>query len=188
MQDAPLAERIIAGKISKIDVLRMVTIGPDGTSSTRFAHSYIGLGLTPVIAAELNRHTLNAFRELKIVVERFYKYRPFKIRRGTRTLKLNSLLFANINQMAKVLTLAKKNRPVDGKFEVVSFPAGRKRQLIARLFRAAVSSLPTTRREKSYTFEVVKKLPVQLDGEVMTLAKGSKVTVSSAHKALRTVV
>lgn len=186
MQDKPLWQLIKQEKVSKIDVLRL-EVDHNGTTS-RYAHSYIGLGLTPVIAAELNRHTLNAFREIKIAIERFYKYRPFKIRRGKRTLSFDSLLFANINQMAKVLTLAEKNKPDDGKFEVVSFPASKKRQLVGRLFHAAVSKLPTNRREQTYTFTTLKKMPIQLDGEVMTLQKGSKVTVSSQHKTLRTVI
>lgn len=188
LQSAPLADLITAGKISRIDVLRMSVDNADGTSTTRFAHSYIGLGLTPVIADELNRHTLNAFREIKIVLQRFYKYRPFEIRRGTRTLQLNSLLFANINQMAKVLTLSQENQPADGKFEVVSFPADKKRKLIGCLLRATVSSLQTTRREKSYAFQVVKRLPVQLDGEVMNLSAGSRVEITSVHRALRTLI
>lgn len=188
LQSAPLSDLIVAGKISQIDVLRMAVDSTDGTSATRFAHSYIGLGLTPVIAAELNRHSLNAFREIKIVLQRFYKYRPFEIRRGARTIKLNSLLFANINQMAKVLTLSKENCPTDGMFEVISFSADKKRKLVGRLLKATVSSLQTTRREKSYTFQAVKRLPIQQDGEVMSLAAGSKVTITSVHKALRTLI
>ncbi len=183
MQEEPLLEIIKKAKPVKLDLLK-ITVG----DTVRYAHSYIGLGITPVIAAELNKHTLNAFREMKIVLQRFYKYRPFKIKRGSRTIKLNSLVFGNINQMAKVLTLAKENRPDDGLFEVVTFPAHHKRKFVFHLFKAAVSKLDTTRRESTYSFEVLKKMPIQLDGEVMLLKKGDKVTVTSAHKALKTLV
>lgn len=187
MQDRPLWQLIKKGRIIRIDLLQMQVRTPDGSESLQYAHSYIGLGLTPVIAAELNRHTLNAFREVLIVIKKFYKYRPFKIRRGNKKLKLNSLIFGNINQMAKVLTLAKENKPADGKFEVIMFPASKKRQLLRRLMKATVSSLETKRKESVYAFEVIKKMPVQLDGEVKTIKPGSKVIISSAHKALRTI-
>lgn len=188
MQSDALGALIKTGKTSRIDLLSLRIDRQGQESVTRYAHSYIGLGLTPVIAVELNRHDLNAFRELKIAVQRFYKYRPFTIRRGQRKLKLNSLLFANINQMAKVLTLAESNRPDDGKFEVVAFPAGKKRKLAGRLLKAAVSKLDTTRSLKTYEFEVVKKMPIQLDGEITMLQKGDNVRVNSEHKRLETLI
>ncbi|MDQ3065133.1 MAG: diacylglycerol kinase [bacterium] len=187
MQDEPLLDLIKKAKPKKIDLLK-ITINSSTDNSERFAHSYIGLGITPVIAAELNKHDLNAFREMKIVVQRFYKYRPFKIMRGKKEIKLNSLVFANINQMAKVLTLAKENKPDDGKFEVVTFPAQHKRKLVFSLLKAAATKLDTTRHETSYDFEVIKKMPIQLDGEVMVLKKGDKVLIESAHKVLKTLV
>lgn len=183
MQSAPLPELIHRGRTKRIDLLLMQAGG-----AGRYAHSYIGLGLTPVIAAELNKHDLNAFKEIKIVLQRFYKYRPFKIKRGGRVVRLNSLLFANINQMAKILTLAQENKPADGKFEVILFPAAAKRRLVFNLFRAAVTGLRTTRRESTYHFTVLKKMPVQLDGEVMTIQKDTLVKVTCAHKALRTLI
>lgn len=184
MQDHSLSKQILKNAVTEIDLIK-VTV--DGKSSC-YAHSYVGLGLTPVVAVELNRHTLNAFRELWLVLNTFFKYRPFKISCQGKVIRLDSLLFANINQMAKVLTLAAKNRPDDGKFEVVSFPASRKWDLIKRLSKAAVSRLEAANRQSEYEFTVIKKMPMQLDGEVMKLKAGSRVKIESAHKALKTIV
>lgn len=184
MQDQPLDKQIIKNAVTKIDLIK-VTVGG---KSRRYAHSYVGLGLTPVVAVELNRHTLNAFRELWLVLSTFFKYRPFKISHQGKVIRLDSLLLTNINQMAKVLTLASKNRPNDGKFEVVSFPASHKWDLIKRLSKAAVSKLDTSNRQAEYEFTAIKKMPMQLDGEVMKLQAGSRVKIESAHKALKTIV
>lgn len=184
MQDHPLDKQIIKNAVTKIDLIK-VTV--DGKNS-RYAHSYVGLGLTPVVAVELNRHTLNAFREIWLVLGTFFKYRPFTVRHNGGVIRLDSLLFANINQMAKVLTLATKNRPDDGKFEIISFPAGRKWHVIRRLAKATVSKLETPNRQSEYEFTVIKKMPMQLDGEVLKLQAGSNVKIESAHKALKTIV
>jgi diacylglycerol kinase (ATP) len=136
----------------------------------------------------LNKHTLNAFKEIVLVLKTFRKYRPFKIIHRGRIMRLDSLLFGNINRMAKVLTLAPENRPDDGKFEVITFPSKRKLTLVKRLAKAAVSHIDSAKRLRKYSFTAVKKMPMQLDGEVMVLHKLSKVVVESAHKALPTIV
>lgn len=187
MQDRPLWKAIKKGKVAKIDLLR-VNIQSSESTVVRYAHSYVGLGLTPVIATELNRHTLNSFKESILVIKTFFKHRPFKIRRGSRTIRLDSLIFANINQMAKVLTLAKSNKPDDGQFEVISFPHGHKFLLIKKLFKAAAVGLKTTKRTDNYSFRIIKKMPMQLDGEVVPLAAGTKVQITAAKKILQTFV
>ncbi len=188
MQDHPLSEEIKKGKVTQLDLIKVTAKAPGSNQVVRYAHSYVGLGLTPVIATELNKHTLNAFKEIILVVKTFYRHRPFKIKHRDKILRLDSLLFANINQMAKVLTLAPENRPDDGKFEVITFLSGHKRRLIRKLAKAAVSKLNTTRRQRVYKFTTFKKMPMQLDGEVMELKGGSTVTVECMHKALTTIV
>jgi len=187
LQEEPLYQAIKKGKTTRLDLLR-ITIETSGKKQIRYAHSYAGLGLTPVVATELNRHTLNAFREASLVIKTFFKYRPFKIRRGGKVLKFDSLIFANINQMAKVLTLSEKNKPDDGFFEVISFLHGRKHILAKRLLRAATTGLKKPRREQKYSFEVLKKMPMQMDGEVTKLSANSKVEVASAKRILLTIV
>lgn len=187
MHDKPLDELIIKKQVSNIDLLE-VTIKSDDNKTTRYAHSYVGLGITPVVAVELNRHSLNAVKEAWIIIRTFFRYRPFKIKHGSQTLKLDSLIFANINQMAKVLTLSPTNHPRDGKFEVVLFPAGHKWTLVKRVAEAAVSATDTVERANRYTFIVLKKMPMQLDGEIWPLRVGSHVTITSAQRRLRTIV
>lgn len=188
LQHKPLWKSIRKGTASRIDLLKISISNPDEESQIRYAHSYAGLGLTPVIATELNRHTLNAFKEASLVIRMFFKYHPFEIRHGSRTMSFDSLIFANINKMAKVLTLARKNQPDDGKFEIISFPHSRKLILIKKVLRAATIGLKTTTRAHTYSFTVVKDMPMQLDGEVTALSAGSKIEITAARKILRTIV
>ncbi len=188
MQDNPLHEQIVKGKTIQLDLIKVTAKDETGEKVSRYAHSYVGLGLTPAIAVELNRHSLNPIREILLVIRTFRKYHPFEIQRNDRILKLDSLLFANTNQMAKVLTLAPENRPDDGLFEVIVFPTLHRWTSVMQVAQATIKHLKPARRLHKHSFISVAPIPIQLDGEVMHLKANTHVMVESMHKMLRTVV
>lgn len=187
LQNRPLSEGIKRANLHRLDLLE-ATFMQNRKQHTRYAHSYIGLGLTPVVAVELNKTSLNALKELWIVLKTFYKFRPFKIEEGGKVIKLDSILFANISQMAKVLTIAQKAKPNDGRFEVVKFPHAHKFKLIRKLLKATVGGIEQRKSFTSYTFKVIKKMPVQFDGEVQHIDQNSKVTIEAKKQVLRTII
>ena len=91
---------------------------------------------------------------------------------------LDSVLFANIGQMAKVLTIAENAHPKDGLFEVVIFPHAHKFKLLGTITKAAATGLTAKKQYRSYTFEVLKKMPFQFDGEVHIMLKNTRVTIT----------
>ena len=105
-KETPIVEAIARGTVRRIDLLRLTA---DGAASdvVRYAHSYIGLGLTPVVAVDLEKGGKGSLREMVTVVRSFAKFRPFDIalEDGSRQ-RFDSLVFANIAKMAKVATLA----------------------------------------------------------------------------------
>lgn len=187
LQGQSLAKAVTKQKISHIDLLH-ADIKSKGKTYKRYAHSYIGLGLTPVIATELNRHTLSAFKEQWIVLKTFYKLRPFKIEVDGKRITLDSLIFSNINQMAKVLTLSSKSSVKDGKFEVTFFPHAHKLKLIAKLAMAVFSHSRPQQRTDRYEFVSIRKMPMQLDGEVTDLPARATVEITVAKQALNTLL
>src|SRR3954452_18431697 len=50
----PLVDAIAAGEVRRIDLLRL-TVGDGLHARTRYAHSYIGMDLTPVMAIDLEK-------------------------------------------------------------------------------------------------------------------------------------
>jgi len=187
MHQKPLRQALKKGKISQIDLIK-VHINSGGKSTSRYAHSYVGVGLSPMVAAELNRHQLNPFKEMALVAKTFFKYEPFHISQHGKIRVLDSLIFTNIDRMAKVLTLAKKNRPDDGLFEVITIPHGRKLLFLNKMLRAATIGLKITRQDHDYQFKVMEDMPIQLDGEVTNVPAGSTVHIVSANKALSTII
>ena len=167
--------------------LLQAKINSESQSYTRYAHSYIGLGLTPVAAVELNKTSLNAIKELWIVIRTFYKFRPFKLSINGKIVKLDSILFANIGQMAKILTIAKNASPFDGQFEVISFPHSRKLKLIKKLSKATFKGLKP-KKYKVFNFIVIKKMPAQFDGEVVYFPPSAEVEISMLPQFLKTIV
>jgi diacylglycerol kinase family enzyme len=186
--ERPLVEAIAAGEIRRIDLLRL-TIGDGTTARARFAHSYIGMGLTPVVAVDLEKGGKGSFKEIISVVRTFARFRPFTIRLedGSRR-SFDSLLFANIDEMAKYATLSEAGRPDDGRFEVITLPHTAKWRILGVAIRAATRGLGPQPTAERYAFTTLKPTPLQLDGELVTLDADTPVRVEIAPRALATVV
>lgn len=184
--ELPLEKSIKKGDVRSIDLLK-VEIGSGKKGIVRYGHSYLGLGLTPTVAIELNRHTLSALKEMSIVIRSFYQFQPFEIEVDKKPLRLDSLIISNIGRMAKVLSFEATDLD-DGIFEVTIIPHGNKFALLSQLLRAATKGLPSTHNTGDYSFKALKDMPMQIDGEIMRLKQGTAVKVTSSKKMLRTLL
>jgi diacylglycerol kinase family enzyme len=184
----PLEHAIAGGDVRHIDLLR-ITTGQPGDAPDEYAHSYIGFGLTPIMAIGLEKGSKGALKETVSVVRTFAKFKPFEILPdGGKRRKFDSLVLANIAQMAKYATLSDADgKLADGKFEVVVFPHKSKLRVLLTALRAATKGLGDQPSVKSYGFTTLKPIPYQIDGEVRSLDADTQVTVHSAPAALATL-
>lgn len=187
LQEKTLYESILDENETLIDVVKCSVTSNNGTWF-RYAHSYIGLGLTPVVAEELNKTDLNPLKETAIVIKTFAQFEPFKIQVDKDVLELDSIVFSNIGEMAKVLTLAKDSRPDDGLFEVVIFEHASKLGLVSKIAEATVKGFSSEQQYSEYTLTILQDMPIQFDGEVASLKKGDSLLVTSENKLLRTIL
>ena len=186
-RERPLADAIVAGQVRRIDLLRL-TVGSGATAQIRYAHSYIGVGLTPVVAVDLEKGGKGSWKEIVSVVRAFSRFRPFPIRlEDGRRRTIDSLLFANIAEMAKYATLSETGRPDDGRFEVVTQRRTGKLRVLATAIRAVTRGLGRPASATHYAFTTLVPMPLQLDGELMELAEGTPVAVDIAPRALATL-
>lgn len=176
----PLLEAIATEGSTEIDLLKVEA------GVTRYAHSYAGLGLTPLVAVELNKHKLSALKEAWLSLKTFWKFKPFTIIEDGKRVTFDSLILANIGVMAKYLTLDQDNSPRDGKFEVLHWPHKRKLQLVSHLFRSAAGKPGSPKSVDRFEFTTVAPMPMQLDGELIKLSSNQRVVVSCAPSRLRT--
>ncbi|MCD4852381.1 diacylglycerol kinase [Arthrobacter sp. AK01] len=184
----PLEEAIAEGHVHNIDLLRIHT-GQRENEPFEYAHSYIGFGLTPVVATELEKGSKGALKEMVTVIKTFSEFQPFAIRQSDgKRRKFDSLVFANINEMAKYATLSEaEQHPSDGKFEVIVFPHMPKWRVLLTALKATTQGLGDQPSVSSYEFTTLKPLPYQMDGEVKTVEADVKVTVECAPQALATL-
>ena len=186
-REQPLADAIVAGEVRRIDLLRL-TVGSEKSAETRFAHSYIGVGLTPVVAVDLEKGGKGSWREIVSVVRGFSRFRPFPIRlEDGRRRRIDSLVFANIAEMAKYAKLSEAGAPDDGRFEVITQRQTGKLRVLATAIRAATRGLGPQPSATHYAFTTLAPMPLQLDGELVELAADTPVAVDIAPGALATI-
>jgi diacylglycerol kinase (ATP) len=185
--EQPLADAIVACEVRRIDLLRL-TVGSGSDAHTRYAHSYIGMGLTPIVAIDLEKGGKGSLKEIVSVVRTFARFRPFTIDvqpGGPRS--FDSLLFANIDEMAKYATLSEEGRPDDGRFEIIALPHTAKWRILGVALKAATRGLGLQPTARHYRFTTLKPTPLQLDREVIALAAATPVCVDIAAGALATL-
>lgn len=183
----PLSRAILRGAPEAIDILRLdANIGQK--SIVRFAHSYIGFGMTSVAAKRLNSQQLTRWKELKIVVRTLLRFRFFSIRFDDgKQIKLDSLVFANIHRMSKVIRLGKKTDLHNGMFLVATVPHLPLPQRFLRVISIALFGYKETYRKEPYEFTIPYSQIAHFDGEVMTLPGGARVRVQTAQETLLTL-
>ncbi|NIZ90455.1 diacylglycerol/lipid kinase family protein [Kineococcus rubinsiae] len=184
VQGRPLVEAIVAGARTRLDLLEVRA----GDVAPRVAHSYVGVGITPVAAAALNEHHLDAVKETVLVARTFWHYRPLTIRHDGRDIDLDSLVFANIDRMAKYATIDEDSAPDDGRYETLLIRHRSKLRLVADFTRVLRGKHEVVSRSEPYTFTTYTPMPLQLDGEVMEVDGGTDVVVRCLPRALKTVV
>jgi diacylglycerol kinase family enzyme len=186
-RERPLADAIVAGQVRRIDLLRL-TVGSGEGAQVRYAHSYIGVGLTPVVAVDLEKGGKGSWREIVSVVRGFSRFRPFPIRlEDGRRRRIDSLVFANITEMAKYARLSEAGSPDDGRFEVITQRQTGKLRVLATAVRAATRGLGPQPSVTHYAFTTLVPMPLQLDGELVELDADTPVAVDIAPLALATI-
>lgn len=183
----PLIEAIARSEVRRIDLLRLV-VGEGPAAWSRYAHSYIGFGLTPAMAIGIEQGTKATFTELISVVCTFSGLTPFEIRRadGSRA-TFDSLVLANIPNIAKYGRLSEAEEPNDGMFEVIVLPHASKWRIALMTLRAVTVGLGAQQSVNRYEFITVDPIPLQIDGEIMQAKAATPVLVESAHQVLPTL-
>jgi len=182
-----LISAIVNKKVQHIDTIQ-VSATVNGQPWVRYAHSYVGIGVTAVAAQTLTMERPNAFTEKWIVIRSLFSFNCVKVKEHRKVRRYSSLLFANIDRMSKVIKLSDQTSVTDGKFELHAIRFHSKLRLLAYLLSAATIGLKQTRSLKKYTATVLSEVPIQLDGEAYTIDAGSNITVKSIKQNLRCIL
>lgn len=186
--NSTLLENIIHNRTRYVDLLKAQYTNEKGRRMERYAHSYIGLGLSPYIGKELNSADINNFNDKIIAAKSLAKFKPIKIKRRGRYKAIDSLIFSNTGKMARWLTLSEKSRMDDGLFEIQMNAYKSPGYRIKQLIKMAQAKPPKSTQATSYTFEVCENTLMQFDGEVVGLKGNTEVTITILPRALHTIL
>lgn len=178
LHDGDLVERIVENKPLKIDLIKVIG-QVDGHAIERYAHSYVGFGLTPFVAVELNKNKLNPFMEAWIVLKSLFTIRSIRLEIEGQVRHYDSVVFSNVNTMSKYLRISDKSSMMDGEFEITAFRRRSRLMLIRTLLRASLRGIKEDRRTNRFTLRTIDQTLVQADGEVVALDPQSEVVITT---------
>lgn len=193
-RERPLADAIVDGEVHHVDLLKITISGRGGLEAdggrdeVRYAHSYVGLGITPTVALQLEKDGKGSIREVLSTIRTFSRFRPFVIDTEHGRASFDSLILANISEMAKYATLSEDGRPDDGHFEVIMLRHTAKWRVFGVAVKAALRGLGPQPTAREYRFRTTAPIPMQIDGEVLELDGDTSVAVEIAPGALATVL
>ncbi|MBC7942987.1 hypothetical protein H7X68_00595 [Candidatus Saccharibacteria bacterium] len=187
LHNEDIIDLIIKNKTKKIDLLKIVSTSK-GKSIERYAHSYIGFGLTPSVGKELNKTRLNILTEAWVVVRTLFSIKPVRLKVGKKTRYYESIIFSNVDRMSKYLKISQPSRITDGVFEVTIFKPRNKIKLVMLLLRASLNGLKEDDQVSEFVLETTDKVLVQTDGEVMTLDAYSQVLIKIEKLMLTCII
>lgn len=185
--DHSLVEAIARHKSYAIDALKL-TAQVHGKPYERYAHSYIGLGLTPHVGRELNRHQLNRLVEIWLTLKVFLTLRPVHLMVEGKPRTFYSLIFSNVRRMGKFLTISQIADAQDGKFEVTRLVHGTKRHLFGHFFKGVVRGFRHSEQATNFSFTTTRRTLVQLDGEVVRIDANTEATIGIASQVIRCII
>jgi diacylglycerol kinase family enzyme len=175
------------GGVRHMDLLR-VAFRSGSREEVQYAHSYVGFGLTPLMAIGIEKGGKGKVLELISVARTLRRLKPFElVRDDGATAKFDSLILANISRMAKYGTVSESRYPDDGRFEVVTLPHAGLMKMALMTLRAVTLGLGHQPSVTSYAFSTRNAVPCQIDGEVVHIQAGTHVRVDSAMGALATI-
>ena len=182
-----LPEAVREDPVRYIDLLR-ITFGMEQPVQVHYAHSYVGFGLTPLMAIGIENGGKGKLLELLSVARTLSHLSPFElVRDDGATARLDSLILANISRMAKYGTVSESIDPDDGRFEVVTLPHSGRWKMALMTLRAVTVGLGNQPSVSSYAFTTRDAVPCQIDGEVRHLPAATRVLVESAKGALAVI-
>ncbi|MDB5162657.1 MAG: diacylglycerol kinase catalytic region [Candidatus Saccharibacteria bacterium] len=178
---------IVAGETKQIDLLR-ISYRSKLMKTHRYAHSYIGFGISSMVSEELNKTKLNRFKETWLVARTLFTHSPVKLKIGSEPKKYDSVIVSNVDRMSKYLTVSRPSRMDDGLFEVTISTHENKLKLIGLILRASLIKLKEDKQTDKFSFDTVDKTLAQTDGELLTINAKTHVDITIEKQVLNCLV
>lgn len=182
-RDSSIKELILKAEPKKLDLLYMKARA-DNFKFDVYAHSYIGLGFTSTAGDRLNKYGKSRTDEIKQLFKSLSRHEPVTIIRDKKPYRYDSIVLANINEMAKVVKLDDSATVDDGKLEVSTITHRSKAMMVLAFMRSIIAGAQKPDSVKTFDFSTTRAEKVQYDGEIVELPKNCTVTVTCVRHAI----
>lgn len=187
LHERDLIDLIVKNESREIDLLKIKSTS-SGRTIERYAHSYIGIGLTPQVGKELNKSKLNFLNEVWVVARGLFAAKSVRLKIKDKVRYYESVVCSNVDTMSKYLKISQPSSVTDGKFEVTIFRRRNKLQLILVLLHASIVGAQEDSQVSEFALETIDSTLVQVDGEIVTLHAHEQAVITIEKGVLRCVV
>lgn len=182
-----IIDLIIAKTPKRIDLLSISYVSKK-KDTQRYAHSYIGFGISSMVSRELNKTKLNRFKETWLVIRTLFTISPVKLKIDTEVGKYDSVIISNVDRMSKYLTVSHPSRMDDGLFEVTISKHENKLKLVALILRASLIKLKEDTQTDTFSLDTIETTVAQADGEILNIDAETHVAITAEKQVLNCFV
>ncbi len=183
MHRGRLIKRVNEAKTQPVDIIEVAA----GDSYVRYAHSYVGLGISAQAAKLINQDDEKPSSEVASVLKAFSRITPIKIKINDEEQSYTNLIVANIGKMSKYFSIDGVDS-TDGKLEIIRNKKDKPTELATQMARAMTFGLGDVEQVTSLEFVCLEPTIIQMDGEVHELQKNEPVTVRCRKQLLKTII
>lgn len=180
--DDNVAKKILSGDTKAMDALCLTYGGVK-----RYAHSYIGFGISADAGNAINRSDKGGVDDLINVAKSITDLKPVRVVRHGFRRSYDSMIFFNIGRMAKLNMVGNAASEQDGMVTVHLITHSGVLRRLAALIHLALPIREKTKDYRQYSFVLRHSTVVQLDGETHNIPAGSHVTINCVTRAVETV-
>ncbi|MCA9332967.1 hypothetical protein KDA00_03770 [Candidatus Saccharibacteria bacterium] len=178
----PLLWAITHSAPEPVDVLKLRF-----SKTTRYAHSYIGIGITAEASKELNEQVLTRWKDIKIITRNLLRFNYFTINANGQIVDLDSLVFSNVRRMSKVIKIGEKTDLHNGLFSLVIMARQPRLKFLYTLFKIILFGVKNPTQLSRYNFKLLKPQLAQLDGEPLAIPANVDIEVTIEPETLQTI-
>lgn len=187
LQSDGFVQHIIDGKTTNIDCMK-VTAVVTGKRWVRYAHSYVGFGMTPSVGRLLTEKRPGVLMEKWYVLRHVLRFKHVTLKRAGRKLRFTNLVTATIPKMSKIVQLDEASSVTDGKMEVYETKYVGKFKALMALIGVGINGIASEASVERLELDTVRSTLVQLDGEVERIDANSSIEIVCCHRLLKTIL
>jgi diacylglycerol kinase (ATP) len=182
----PLSWAILHKQPEDLTLLRLTTSVRDNKSQ-RYAHSYIGFGVSSQAANLLNQENYTRWQDIKIVCRTIIFFKPVNVIEDDQTNRYDSLVFMVVNHVSRVFRVGTKAKLDSASFRIFALPHRPRWRALLGLIPLIILGVQNPPEASQHQLSLPQDTLVHLDGEDRRLEAGTTLNIDCVVGAVQTL-